>query len=59
MYIQGVANIMILIPGVSAFMMPLLGTWALNDYLDYQGWDQVGFTLGIPFNAGAYEDSHM
>lgn len=38
------------IPGVSIIVMPLLGLWYANDFLDYQGFDQLGRTLGIPFN---------
>lgn len=44
-----IAYVVILIPGVSAFGMPVLGAWAINDYLDYQGWNQVGYTLSLPF----------
>ena len=36
--------------GLSAFGMPTLGVWALNDFVDYQGWDQLGETLFLPFN---------
>lgn len=44
------ADIVILIPGVSAFAMPALGALAISDFLDYQGWAQVGATLSIPFS---------
>lgn len=42
------------IPGLSAFTMPFLGVWAVNDFLDYQGWEQLGDTLSIPFDVYYY-----
>ena len=27
------------IPGLSAFTMPVLGVWAVQDFIDYQGWE--------------------
>lgn len=36
-------------PGVSAIGLPLLGAWAINDWLDYEGWDSMWYTLSIPF----------
>lgn len=41
---------MVWLPGISAFGMPLLGIAAIADFLDWQGWEQMGFTLSIPFS---------
>ena len=37
-----------IIPGLSSLMLPVLGVFAINDFLDYKGWEQVGNTLMIP-----------
>jgi hypothetical protein len=49
-----IGYLVMFIPGLSAFIMPFLGVWAVNDFLDYQGWDQLGDTLSIPFDVYYY-----
>lgn len=54
---QLLGSVLILFPIVSAFGMPVLGALAINDYLDYQGWNQVGYTLSLPFMG--YNDGYQ
>jgi len=49
--IQATANSVIGLPGIGISLMPLLGVWAVSDYLDYAGWDSIVWTMGIPFNS--------
>jgi len=39
--------------------MPLLGLWYVNDFLDYQGWEQMTATVGIPFNGYQVRDNRQ
>lgn len=49
-FIITIGLIVLSVPGLSLIFMPLLGLWYAIDFLDYQGFDQLGKTLGIPFN---------
>lgn len=46
-----VGLILLIFPGISALTMPFLGLFAINDFLDYPGWNNLSSTLGIPFNS--------
>ena len=52
-FVQGIIEMLSLfimaIPGVGLFIMPLMGLWSVHNYLDYQNWNQVWWTLGLPF----------
>ena len=37
------------IPGVSFILMPCLGLWSVWNLVDFQNWQQVWWTLGLPF----------
>ena len=58
-FIMGFGLIWLSIPGASAFALPCLGLWMLLDFTDYQGFDQVGMTLGIPFYGTPGEQNYQ
>lgn len=53
-YITFLGYVIMPFPGLSAVIMPFLGVWAISDFLDYKGYNQLGDTLSIPFDIYYY-----
>ena len=59
MIINLMSLVILLIPGVSVIVMPFMGLWSVHNLLDYQNWNQVWFTFGLPFMRPSQYDYNL